>query len=284
MTPLSKIANTNDPAEPTRTEPDSVRIRWANLTGREHGDPNPTGPAFVLLHGLTFDRRMWYPVLDVLPGNHRAIAFDLPGHGGSPALSRRGLAAVVDAIHEAVLDAGLVAPVMVGHSIGGPLASIYAANHPASGVVSIEAPIRLEPFAEFLHSLAPQLAGDDFGKAWAPLQDSWRMDLLTAPQRELLRAGRHAKQRLVLSYQSDLLERPLAEVVRWRDDGLRQLRSSQTPYVSLHATPVEPEDHVFLAERLPQADIAVWPVGHHFPHLAEPERFARLLTTTRWAR
>ncbi len=114
---------------------DSVQVRWAGLAGRDHGDPSAPGPAFVLLHGLTFDRRMWYPVLDALPEGQRAIAFDLPAHGGSP-------------------------------------------------------------------------------------------------------------------------------------------------YVALHAKSVDAEERPFVAEQLPQAEILVWPVEHHFPHVAEPERFARLLMAT----
>lgn len=30
--------------------------------------------------------------------------------------------------------------------------------------------------------------------------------------------------------------------------------------------------------RLPQGDLLVWPVGHHFPHLHNPARFAELIT------
>jgi hypothetical protein len=33
-------------------------------------------------------------------------------------------------------------------------------------------------------------------------------------------------------------------------------------------------------QRLPQAETVVWPVGHHFPHLAYPDRFAALLTVS----
>ena len=43
----------------------STRIRWAGLTGRERNGVD--GASFVLLHGLTFDRRMWGPILDALP-------------------------------------------------------------------------------------------------------------------------------------------------------------------------------------------------------------------------
>jgi pimeloyl-ACP methyl ester carboxylesterase len=257
-------------------------LRLAGLAGRAHGDERAPGTPFVFIHGLTFDSRMWGPVLDALPSSHRAIAFDLPGHGGSAALPQHRGAVVTDAIHEAVLDAGLDAPVVVGHSNGGPLAILYAARHPAAAVVSVDAPVRLEPFAQLLRSLRPQLAGDGFREAWAIYEDSWHLELLPAADRALLRGGDRprdaALRELVLSYQADLLERPLAEVLRERDQGHRRLRAAGTPYLTLHPCPLDPSDAAWLRERLPQAEILVWPVGHHFPHLARPGRFAALLT------
>jgi hypothetical protein len=41
---------------------------------------------------------------------------------------------------------------------------------------------------------------------------------------------------------------------------------------------VDQEERAFLDDRLPHAEIVVWPVGHHFPHLADPARFAAMLT------
>lgn len=165
--------------------------RYAGLAATQRPGTDPAAPAFVLLHGLTFDRRMWDPILDLLPGAHRALAFDLPGHGGSEALKERGLAPVAESVHTAVTEAGVVAPIVVGHSIGGPIASIYASAHAAAGVVSVEA------------------------------------------------AG--------------------------------------IPYVCLLANPVDSADRDWLAERVPAADVVVWPVEHHFPHLARPGLFASLL-------
>jgi pimeloyl-ACP methyl ester carboxylesterase len=108
------------------------------------------------------------------------------------------------------------------------------------------------------------------------------MELLPAEARALLRAGDRrgddAMRQLVLSYQADMLERPLEQVLRERDAGLRQLRAAATPYVTVHSCPIDPSDRGWLHERLPQAEILAWPVGHHFPHLTHPARFAVLLT------
>jgi pimeloyl-ACP methyl ester carboxylesterase len=256
----------------------SSRMRWGRLAGRQHGDADATGRSFVFLHGLTFDHRMWEPVLQALPESYRAIAFDLPGHGASPRVPQRGLEPVVEAIHEAVAAAELDAPIVVGHSIGGPLAMIYAATYEAAAVVSVDAPVRAEPFAELLGSLAPQLRGDGFDEVWSRFRASMHAEQLARASRLLLRAGDVASQEVVLAYQADLLERPLEEFVRWRDEGLERLRAKRTPYLALHANPVDASEQAWLFERLPHAELVVWAVGHHFPHLAQPTRFAGLLT------
>ena len=255
----------------------AARIRWAGLAGREHGGEEQSGRPLVLLHGLTFDRRMWDPLLELLPDRQRAIAFDLPGHGGSPQLPEPGLAPVVAAIHDAVLAAGLERPILVGHSIGGPLAAMYAATFPAAAVVSIDNPIRVEPFAELLASLRPQLVSGRFAEIWKAFQHSMQMDSVPPAHRHLLRVGERASQQVVLSYQADLLDQPLEDVLQWRENVLSRLREDRTPYITLHANPVDDADRAWLADRLPQAEVVVWPVGHHFPHLAQPARLAVLL-------
>jgi len=186
----------------------------------------------VFLHGLTFDSRMWEPILSELPAAHRAIAVDLPGHGGSPPFAARGLAAVVHAVHAAVDAAAVDAPIVVGHSIGGPVASIYGSMHPSAGVVSIEAPIRLEPFAAMLHA-APQLGGPGFAEFWSQIDASMRVDLVPASYRELLREDAGQVQDLFLRYQADLLERPIEEVLRTFEavDGFRMELVAREPLV-----------------------------------------------------
>jgi pimeloyl-ACP methyl ester carboxylesterase len=103
------------------------------------------------------------------------------------------------------------------------------------------------------------------------------IELVPGSQRELLAAGEHPSQEVVLSYQADLLQRPLDDVLRWRDEGMRRLAEAGLPYLSLHSNPVDPAERAWLTDRIPQAEVVTWPVRHHFPHLADPKAFAGLL-------
>ena len=108
--------------------------RFGGLAADVDGDDN-SRPPLVFLHGLTFDRTTWRPALDALAliePRRRVVAFDLPGHGASPDQDSYDVDRVISTVHRAVEEASLDAPVMVGHSIGGVLATVYAARYPTA--------------------------------------------------------------------------------------------------------------------------------------------------------
>jgi pimeloyl-ACP methyl ester carboxylesterase len=259
--------------------PSSSRVRFAGLAGRLRGDAAAPEAPLVFLHGLTFDRRMWDPILDALPAERRAIAFDLPGHGASRALDRHDLEHVVDALHEAIVASGLESPVLVGHSIGAGIASIYAARYPSSGVVNVDGGVRIEGLVAFVQSIAPQLHGD-FDTVWSTIfRSSMGIERVPVEQQPLLRAGHDVDRDLVLGYWTDLLTRTRAELSALIDDHTRLIAAARLPYLAVMRDPLSLEDEAWLLERIPWADVAVWPVGHHFPHLEHPTRFAALIAT-----
>lgn len=87
--------------------------------------------ALILLHGTRMSRRQWRPYGDLLPGLP-LVTRDLPGHGeraGEEFTRDAALATVADAVDEArTLGAGR--PVLAGHSLGGYLGALWAAEHP----------------------------------------------------------------------------------------------------------------------------------------------------------
>ena len=65
------------------------RTASGGLAYEMHGDGIPV----VFLHGLTFDRTTWRPIIERLGDGVRSIAVDLPGHGdtaGEPVHHARG--------------------------------------------------------------------------------------------------------------------------------------------------------------------------------------------------
>jgi alpha-beta hydrolase superfamily lysophospholipase len=81
-------------------------------------DDEGAGTPAVLLHGLTFDRRSWRPIIERLGGAVRSIAIDLPAHGDS-----RGAPVPVEQVparlHELLNALAVERPVVVGHSMSG---------------------------------------------------------------------------------------------------------------------------------------------------------------------
>ncbi len=88
------------------------------------------GPAYLFVHGMPGSHRDFRWLAPTLPGC-RLLRVDLPGFGASPAgptpLDERGRAAVLRPILDA---AGVERVVVVGHSIGGAVASAFAEMAP----------------------------------------------------------------------------------------------------------------------------------------------------------
>ena len=146
---------------------------------------DPALQPLVFLHGIGGAARAWRGQLAAFSDRYRAIAWDMPGYGGSALLPSVSIAALADALRDFLQEIGAAKPILVGHSIGGMIVQQLLAKSPdiASAVVLaqtspafgkpdgdwqkafIEA--RLGPLdrGETLVSLAPtlvkELVGDD---------------------------------------------------------------------------------------------------------------------------
>ena len=268
-----------EPARLTQTQ------TFAGLAGDDEGSSDHR-PPLLLLHGLTFDRSMWQPMLAHLrqtdPGR-RVLSLDLPGHGESTGNWCYDGEEVGVAVHQAVLAAGLHSPVVVGHSYSGILATFYAARYPTRGVVNVDQALQIAPFATMLSSMAAELRGTGFPGIWLMMVASMHWELLPAQAQDLLRATCRPTQELVLDYWREILDGPAGELTGLLDAELSALRSASVPYHVFSGHEPEATYRKWLADSLPQATMSAWPDSGHFPHLAHPDRFADCLkATTDW--
>ena len=81
------------------------------------GDPGAV--PLVFLHGIGGAARAWRDQLASFGDRFRAIAWDMPGYGGSVPLVDVTIAALADALQQFLQQIEARNPILVGHSIGG---------------------------------------------------------------------------------------------------------------------------------------------------------------------
>jgi pimeloyl-ACP methyl ester carboxylesterase len=109
-----------------------LELDGPDLNVREYG---PSGDrAVVLLHGYSSSIEWWERVAPALAASgQRVIAVDLVGHGGSEAprdVEQYGAAAQAAAVRSALDALGVRSAVLVGHSMGGHVATVIAEREP----------------------------------------------------------------------------------------------------------------------------------------------------------
>lgn len=127
--PTEKLAVPPPLLEVTTTAADGVPMVYDM---RGSGDTD-----LVFIHCWACDRSFWRGQLDYFAESYRVISLDLPGHGASgserESWSIEALAADVKTV---VDELGLERVVLIGHSMGGPVA-LYAAQLMPERVIGI---------------------------------------------------------------------------------------------------------------------------------------------------
>jgi pimeloyl-ACP methyl ester carboxylesterase len=245
----------------------------AHRVTRPAYDIDGDGPPVVFLHGLTFDRRSWRPIVERLGGSVRSIAIDLPAHGDS-----RGVPGPLDAVaahvHELIASLAVEPPIVVGHSMSAGLACIYAAAYPTRGVVLVDNGPDVRPFAELVRRLEPALRGPGFADVWQTFESSLGLERIPEPARSVVRAGRRVDQDVVVAYWDMLLGSDPAELQAWIDAEI--LPKLDAPCLGVFGRPVTERERARFA-RLADVQLEEWSPDGHFVHLVDPDRFAARL-------
>jgi non-heme chloroperoxidase len=131
----------NSAGEPRYATLDGTRIHYQNYgKGRE---------ALVLIHGWTCNLDYWRDQVPDFVKRNRVIALDLPGHGQSDkpkiVYSMDLFAKAIDAV---MRDAKVERAVLVGHSMGTPIARQFYRNYPRKTLAIVVVDGGLRPFGD----------------------------------------------------------------------------------------------------------------------------------------
>ena len=165
------------------------------ITGIErigHGTP------IILLHGVGGNALCFKSLMTAL-GRRRAIALDMPGHGGSTAAPNWEMEPLAEFVFSMSRHIVKGPAIWGGHSWGGKLAAIIAATHPeaADGLLLLDPspasgiPIPAEMFVDltFAGELGPWPSIEDAANAVRSLPQyvNWNDDLMRAFERGMTR-------------------------------------------------------------------------------------------------
>jgi pimeloyl-ACP methyl ester carboxylesterase len=268
-----------------------------------HGHPlsyadSGTGPAVLFVHGLLGSHRHWAQLMHTLAAERRLIAPDLFGHGASAKpVGDYSLGAHAATLRDLLDRLEVDRVTLVGHSLGGGIAMQFCYLFPdrvdrlvlvSSGGLGRELSPLLRaaalPGAElvlpvitsrWLHRRTTSVAGglgrlglDRLGiRPSADLTEAWRA------LGDLDAEGRRAFLATVRS----VIDPGGQTVTAW--DHLPMAAPVPTLLVWGARDRIIPSWHAVTAAQtgFPGSRVEIFDRAGHFPHLAEPERFAALL-------
>lgn len=237
--------------------------------------------ALVFIHGWTCDLTFWRGQAP-LYRNHRALLIDLPGHGESGKPRRAyPMEFFAGAVEAAMRDAGVARAVLVGHSLGGPIAYAFLRLFPekAKALVLVDAEVaRRSAGAIDAKAQRASMArkargmertqGDRF---FARGIESMFSENTPEPLRQEIRAKMAATPRHVriaaLTSPSSLPPPPPDEVF-------------DLPSIAIQASsPGTPAGFEAMRRLFPALRLEAWQGAGHFLMMEDPERFNRSLET-----
>ena len=272
IAPLANLAVSSTRAEDSAagesryTKLDGARVHYVNYgKGSE---------ALIFIHGWTMNEDNWRDQVADLAKRNRVIAVDLPGHGKSDkpqvTYSMDFFARAVEAV---MRDAKVKRAVLVGHSMGTPIARQFYRKYPDKtlGIVIADGPLR--PFGEkaMMEAMTASLRGPNYKDAMGQLFAGMFGPSLSADSKERIQASRLSTPQYVLVSAWE----GMADASIWGEDKIN------VPVLAIMAK--NPFFGPDLEERYrgiaPNMDFRLWEGVGHFVMMERPKEFNEAVLT-----
>lgn len=251
-----------DPQTGVATTTDGVSI---------HHDACGAGADVILIHGLTDSSATWGGIVDKLANTYRVTTLDLRGHGRSGDCDDYHATGMARDVAAVVGATGVVNPLVIGHSLGGIVATAYAATAPVRGVINVDQTLELGAFQEGLRQVEALLRNpESFPEILAAIFQSMDGDVLSEQTKADIASHRRPSQAVVLGVWDEVLTKPIPEL----EALMREVTSTiSAPYLSLQFVEGAQNYGAWLRPMLPQAVVEEWPGLGHYGHLVRADEF-----------
>ena len=266
IAPSTSFAISTDKAEKSA----AGESRFATLDGARihYVNYGKGSEALVLIHGWTMNVDNWRDQIPDFAKRNRVIALDLPGHGKSdrPQLtySMDLFARAVDAV---MRDAKVKRAVLVGHSMGTPIARQFYRKYPDKtlGIVIADGPLR--PFGDkaMMDGMIAGFRGPNYKDAVGQLFAGMFGPSLSAEAKERIEASRlNTPQHVLVSAMEGMADPSI-----WGDDKIN------VPVLAIMAK--NPFFGADVEQRYrsiaPNLDFRMWDGVGHFVMMERPKEF-----------
>ena len=253
-----------------------------------------SGPDVILVHGLGSSRDVWRETVAAVPG-YRYHLVQMSGFGGTPIgeANKTGAVAgpVAEEIARYIAEARLDRPAVIGHSMGGWIATALAARHP--DVVSRIMIVDMLPFMGAMfgppgttpESIRP--VADQIRDRMIASDDAARRQTITATIATMIKAEGRRAEAIEQSFASDagMSARSMHELIA--TDLRPELANIKVPvtvlYVRSPAAPITDAQmdgfYKLSYANVPQATLVRIPDAYHFIMWDAPARFAEEVRT-----
>jgi pimeloyl-ACP methyl ester carboxylesterase len=251
------------------------------------------GPAVLFVHGLLGTHLNWSHLIEVLSDGKRVIAPDLFGHGASAKpMGDYSLGAHAGTLRDLLDHLGVDRVTLVGHSLGGGVALQFTYLFPerverlvlvSSGGLGRELSLLLRaatlPGSEFVLPLVASSWVRDRGATMGKFLSRFGMHAgpdLTEAWRGLASLNNAESRRAFLATSRAVIDAGGQTVAA----GNRLALASRIPTLLVWGgrDRIIPPAHAVNAQlAIPGSRLEIFERAGHFPHLDDPERFARLV-------
>ena len=244
--------------------------RWTTLDGARihYVNYGKGSEALVLIHGWTCNLDNWRDQFSVFAKRNRVIAIDLPGHGQSDkpqiTYSMDLFARAVDAV---MRDAKVKRAVLVGHSMGTPVARQFYRKYPQKTLAIVIVDGSLRPFADkvMIDRLIDGFRGANYKEAVSQMLTAISGPNLSTEARERIKASSlNTPQHVIVSAMQGMADPSI-----WGEDKIN------VPVLAIMAKnafyPPNIEDS--FRKIAPQIEFQMWDGVGHFIMMEKPKEF-----------
>jgi pimeloyl-ACP methyl ester carboxylesterase len=224
--------------------------------------------ALVLVHGWTCNLDNWRDQIPAFEKRSRVIAIDLPGHGQS---DKPQLAYTMDyfarAIDAVLRDAKVAHAVLVGHSMGTPVARQFYRKYPQQTLAIIIVDGSLRPFGDkkLMEGFVASFRGPNYKTAGSQMFAAMAGPGLSSEAKEGIQASfLNTPQHVLVSAMEGMIDDSI-----WGPDQIN------VPVLAIIAKSAfyQPDTEQFLRTIAPKLEFQAWDGVGHFLMIEKPKQF-----------